>query len=78
MTRVPVLPSDAKDVNSNDTPTITRTITARDGEQFSTRLEKHGKQWVVLLEGDTFTARVPLSSFIASLLAKKAHKGCVA
>ena len=59
-------------------PTIARTVTARDGEQFSTRLEKHGKQWLVRLEGDTFAARVPLTSFIASLLARKASKGCVA
>ncbi len=61
-------------------PSITRTCSgmARDGEHFSTRLEKHGAYWFVLLESDSIKAKLPLTSFLASLLAKKASKGCVA
>jgi hypothetical protein len=57
---------------------MTRTVTARDGEQFSTRLEQQGGAWSVAIEGETFAARVPLTPFIASLLAAKASKGCTA
>jgi hypothetical protein len=55
-----------------------RTLTARDGEQFATQLIKHNGVWVVRLESDTFAACLPLTPFLASLLAKKASKGCVA
>jgi hypothetical protein len=57
---------------------ITRTVTAKDGEPFATRLEQQGGAWSVAIEGETFAARVPLTPFIASLLAKKASKGCAA
>lgn len=54
---------------------MTRTITAKDGQQFSTRLEKVGKHWVVNLESDSFVARVPLTPFLATLLTAKVKKG---
>jgi hypothetical protein len=57
---------------------MTRTIIAQDGQPVSTKLEKVAAHWVVNLESETFAARVPLTPFIASLLARKASKGCVA
>jgi hypothetical protein len=57
---------------------VTRTVTARDGEQFATRLENQGGAWSVAIEGETFAARVPLTAHIVALLAKKASKGATA
>ncbi len=57
---------------------MTRTIIAKDGQPISTKLEKVAAHWVVSLESNTFAARVPLTPFIASLLARKATKGVTA
>lgn len=57
---------------------MTRTIITKDSQPVSTKLEKVAAHWVVSLESETFTARVPLTPFIASLLARKANKGSVA
>jgi hypothetical protein len=57
---------------------LTRTMTARDGEPFATKLEQQGGAWWVLLEGDSFSCKLPLNRFLASLLARKASKGCAA
>lgn len=51
-----------------------RTLTTPHGQAFNSKLEKIGGEWFVSLEGDCFAARVPLSPFIASLLARKASK----
>jgi hypothetical protein len=50
------------------------TLTTPDGQAFNSKLEKIGGEWFVHLEGDCFAARVPLSPFIAHLLAAKASK----
>ncbi len=52
----------------------TRTIIAQDGQPISTKLEK-GFVW---LESETFVARVPLTPFIAALLAAKIQRGAKA
>jgi hypothetical protein len=57
---------------------LTRTVTARDGEPFATRLEQQGGAWSVAIEGENFAALIPLTPLIASLLAAKASKGCSA
>jgi hypothetical protein len=57
---------------------MTRTVTARDGEPFATRLEQDRGAWSVAIEGETFAARVPLTAHIAALLAKKASQGVTA
>ncbi len=54
---------------------MTRSITARDGEQFATRLIKHGTHWVVNLESETFKATLPLTPFLTALLVRKLEKG---
>jgi hypothetical protein len=54
---------------------MTRTIITKDGQPVSTTLEKYGTHLVVLLESETFAARVPLTPFIAALLTAKVKKG---
>ncbi len=51
-----------------------RTLTTPDGQAFNSKLEKIGGDWFVHLEGESFAARVPLTPFIASLLAQKLRR----
>ncbi len=53
---------------------MTRTIISKDGQPVSTKLEKG----FVMLESETFTARVPLTPLVAALLAAKVRKGITA
>jgi hypothetical protein len=54
---------------------MTRTIITQDGQPVGTKLEQHGSHLVAVLEFETFAARVPLTPFIATLLAAKVKKG---
>ncbi len=53
-------------------------LETRDGTAFSTMLERTGRGWAVRLSDDRFQARVPLTAFIAALLAHKLGKRVVA
>jgi hypothetical protein len=57
---------------------LPRTVTARDGEPFATRLEQDHGAWSVAIEGESFSARVPITPHIAALLAKKLSQSVTA
>ena len=50
------------------------TITGSDGEAFTAALERHGSGVTLNLTGQSLAVRVPLTGFIAGLLARKLER----